>query len=272
MRRDTGPGRRSSRTWGRSPSLRVEGEGVYEIPVGPVHAGIIEPGHFRFSVVGETILRMKAGPGSSTEESRSSSKGVGPADGDRAGRAHQRGHRRRACHRLRDGGGGRRAESTVVEEAASCERSCSSWNACTTTSPTSVRCANDVGYGIVQRPRVPAPGDLAPAQQADDRPPAAARRNHGSAEPGLSLPDPEGNRGVRSRGDGRAGRPGRCQLDRALIGSPAPPSSAATHAIEIGTLGYVARAGVDDRRPPRSPVRRPGGPVLGRGNEPAGTC
>jgi len=38
----------------------VAGDGVYEIPVGPVHAGMIEPGHFRFSVVGETIVRMKA--------------------------------------------------------------------------------------------------------------------------------------------------------------------------------------------------------------------
>lgn len=37
---------------------RFEGEGVYEIPVGPVHAGIIEPGHFRFSVLGEEILRL----------------------------------------------------------------------------------------------------------------------------------------------------------------------------------------------------------------------
>ncbi|HUZ25528.1 MAG TPA: NADH-quinone oxidoreductase subunit C [Streptosporangiaceae bacterium] len=42
------------------PFVRVEGNGVYEIPVGPVHAGLIEPGHFRFSVVGETILKMKA--------------------------------------------------------------------------------------------------------------------------------------------------------------------------------------------------------------------
>jgi Ni,Fe-hydrogenase III large subunit/Ni,Fe-hydrogenase III component G len=42
------------------PFLTVEGDGVYEIPVGPVHAGLIEPGHFRFSVVGETILKMKA--------------------------------------------------------------------------------------------------------------------------------------------------------------------------------------------------------------------
>jgi Ni,Fe-hydrogenase III large subunit/Ni,Fe-hydrogenase III component G len=42
------------------PFVPVEGPGVYEIPVGPVHAGLIEPGHFRFWVVGETILRMKA--------------------------------------------------------------------------------------------------------------------------------------------------------------------------------------------------------------------
>src|SRR3989454_10280470 len=37
----------------------VGGEGVHEIPVGPVHAGIIEPGHFRFSVVGETVIDLK---------------------------------------------------------------------------------------------------------------------------------------------------------------------------------------------------------------------
>ncbi len=39
--------------------MPVGGEGVYEIPVGPVHAGIIEPGHFRFSVVGETVIDLK---------------------------------------------------------------------------------------------------------------------------------------------------------------------------------------------------------------------
>ncbi|MFA7662770.1 MAG: NADH-quinone oxidoreductase subunit C [Patescibacteria group bacterium] len=37
-----------------------QGEGVYEIPVGPVHAGIIEPGYFRFSVLGEEILLLQA--------------------------------------------------------------------------------------------------------------------------------------------------------------------------------------------------------------------
>ena len=39
--------------------VRVAGDGVHEIPVGPVHAGIIEPGHFRFQVVGEKILRLE---------------------------------------------------------------------------------------------------------------------------------------------------------------------------------------------------------------------
>jgi formate hydrogenlyase subunit 5 len=41
------------------PFKVVEGEGVYQIPVGPVHAGIIEPGHFRFSVIGETIFNLE---------------------------------------------------------------------------------------------------------------------------------------------------------------------------------------------------------------------
>ena len=39
--------------------IRAEGEGIYEIPVGPVHAGIIEPGHFRFQAVGETIINLE---------------------------------------------------------------------------------------------------------------------------------------------------------------------------------------------------------------------
>jgi len=41
------------------PFVEVEGDGVYEIPVGPIHAGLIEPGHFRFTVVGETILQLR---------------------------------------------------------------------------------------------------------------------------------------------------------------------------------------------------------------------
>ncbi|HEX7591228.1 MAG TPA: NADH-quinone oxidoreductase subunit C [Candidatus Limnocylindrales bacterium] len=39
-------------------SFVAHGEGVNQVPVGPIHAGIIEPGHFRFSAVGETVLYL----------------------------------------------------------------------------------------------------------------------------------------------------------------------------------------------------------------------
>jgi Ni,Fe-hydrogenase III large subunit len=41
------------------PFLPVEGERLHQIPVGPVHAGIIEPGHFRFTCDGETVVRLE---------------------------------------------------------------------------------------------------------------------------------------------------------------------------------------------------------------------
>ncbi|RMF40152.1 MAG: hydrogenase expression protein HypE, partial [Alphaproteobacteria bacterium] len=37
----------------------VEGESLHQVPVGPVHAGIIEPGHFRFTAQGETVVRLE---------------------------------------------------------------------------------------------------------------------------------------------------------------------------------------------------------------------
>ncbi|MBL8708331.1 MAG: hydrogenase expression protein HypE, partial [Rhodospirillaceae bacterium] len=40
--------------------LPVIGESLHQIPVGPVHAGIIEPGHFRFTAQGETVVRLEA--------------------------------------------------------------------------------------------------------------------------------------------------------------------------------------------------------------------
>lgn len=52
--RITQPGDLSDYAFGR-----VEGEGIFEVPVGPVHAGIIGPGHFRFSVAGEPIINLE---------------------------------------------------------------------------------------------------------------------------------------------------------------------------------------------------------------------
>ena len=59
LTRATGPATTAEPAVEGYPFVRVEGEGVHEIPVGPVHAGIIEPGHFRFSVVGEKVLKLE---------------------------------------------------------------------------------------------------------------------------------------------------------------------------------------------------------------------
>lgn len=58
LRRDTPDARFETRNE-EYAFVRVEGDGVHEIAVGPIHAGIIEPGHFRFSVVGEIVLRLE---------------------------------------------------------------------------------------------------------------------------------------------------------------------------------------------------------------------
>ena len=61
--------------------VRVEGDGVHEIPVGPIHAGIIEPGHFRFSVMGENVLRLEERLGWKHKGIERRFVGMGLADG-----------------------------------------------------------------------------------------------------------------------------------------------------------------------------------------------
>lgn len=60
LRKDFSWNKRPDKAKGIYEFQKVEGEGVYEIPVGPIHAGIIEPGHFRFNVAGEEILLLEA--------------------------------------------------------------------------------------------------------------------------------------------------------------------------------------------------------------------
>ena len=50
---------RAGKTGNGYTFLPVEGESLHQIPVGPVHAGIIEPGHFRFTANGETVARLE---------------------------------------------------------------------------------------------------------------------------------------------------------------------------------------------------------------------
>ena len=59
LRKDFAAGQRMPRVEGEYKWIRAEGEGVYEIPVGPVHAGIIEPGHFRFQAMGEDVINLE---------------------------------------------------------------------------------------------------------------------------------------------------------------------------------------------------------------------
>ncbi len=56
--RDDSPNK-SQRVMDSYEFMQVHGDGVHEIPVGPIHAGIIEPGHFRFSCLGEIITNLE---------------------------------------------------------------------------------------------------------------------------------------------------------------------------------------------------------------------
>ncbi len=60
LRKDVPAGERAPVGDRRFVPFEVHGEGVYQLPVGPIHAGIIEPGHFRFSAIGERVLHLDA--------------------------------------------------------------------------------------------------------------------------------------------------------------------------------------------------------------------
>ncbi len=69
------------------PFIRVEGDGVHEIPVGPIHAGTIEPGHFRFSIIGDRILKLEERLGYTHQGVEKRFEGLDPDQGARlAGR------------------------------------------------------------------------------------------------------------------------------------------------------------------------------------------
>jgi len=60
LRKDFDPAAEVPRVDGEIDFCQVEGEGIYQIPVGPIHAGIIEPGHFRFFTFGEDVINLQA--------------------------------------------------------------------------------------------------------------------------------------------------------------------------------------------------------------------
>lgn len=60
MSKDFLAGTKVPRVEGAIEFCPVEGEGIYQVPVGPIHAGIIEPGHFRFFTFGEDVINLQA--------------------------------------------------------------------------------------------------------------------------------------------------------------------------------------------------------------------
>ena len=100
-----GAGSRANRpSIGVTDFFRVEGEEIHEVAVGPVHAGVIEPGHFRFQCHGEQVFHLEISLGYQH-------RGVERALARRAGQAHDppdgeggRRHLGRSCDRLLPGG------------------------------------------------------------------------------------------------------------------------------------------------------------------------
>ena len=80
--------------------LPTEGESLHQIPVGPVHAGIIEPGHFRFTASGETVVRLEQRLGYVHKGIESLMAGVSIEWGGQARRAHLRRQHGGLQHRL----------------------------------------------------------------------------------------------------------------------------------------------------------------------------
>ena len=189
MRRDADPAPRFDPDVGSFPFLEVEGDGVYEIPVGPVHAGLIEPGHFRFSVVGETILRMKARLWFVHRGIEKLFEGRQPGRRHRARRADQRRHRRRTLARLRHGRRGSRRDIQVAEQDRL--RAGAAARARTAAQPRRRprRARQRRRLRHRQRTRAAAARVPAAGQQGDDRPPAAARRSHVGGARLAALPD-----------------------------------------------------------------------------------
>ncbi len=87
LRKDFDPARPADHETDAYPFIRVEGDGVHEIPVGPIHAGVIEPGHFRFSIIGDRILKLEERLGYTHQGVEKRFEGLDPDTGARlAGR------------------------------------------------------------------------------------------------------------------------------------------------------------------------------------------
>ncbi len=258
-------------TDGPYPFRAVTGPGVYEIPVGPVHAGMIEPGHFRFSVVGETILKLKARLWfvhrgvEKLFEGRTPEEGVALAE--RVSGDTSVGHALAFCLAVED------ARATPVDTDVQRRRAVlleleRLYNHITDIGAL----CNDVGHSVLN----------AHAQRVREQllrindEVTGSRLLRGAIRPGgtdlLMLPDPSVLAGLATEVAGIVA----LALDHSVVRDRFTGTAVLTpvQAADIGTLGYVARASglpTDARHdhpvltpPPRSVPAHTGGDVLAR--------
>ena len=102
--------------------LEAEGPPLHQIPVGPVHAGIIEPGHFRFTANGETIVRLEERLGYVHKGIEGLMAGAPPRACGKARRPRLRRQHRRLCDRICAGGGGRVGDQGAARVLFGCAR------------------------------------------------------------------------------------------------------------------------------------------------------
>jgi Ni,Fe-hydrogenase III large subunit len=125
----------------------VEGEGVFQVPVGPVHAGIIEPGHFLFSVAGEPVLYLQIRLFYTHKGTEKLFENIPVMHGVRLAESisgdSSFAHATAFCHAVE------RVTEATCRRGRECLRTvCSNWSASTITSPTSVRIATDVAFVV----------------------------------------------------------------------------------------------------------------------------
>ena len=245
MRRDAGPPPPFEPDVGSFPFLEVEGRGRLRDPgrARPCRSHrartlpLLRRGRDHPADEGPAVVR----PPRRREALRRASAGRR----DRARRAHQRRHRRRAQHSPTRWRWRPPPDIEVDEQDRLVRALLLELERMHNHVADLGALANDVGYGIVNAHASRLRETLLRLNKADDRPPAAARRDHHRRSPPGLAPRPR-HRGVRRRGGGRAGRADPRQLDRARPVHRHRASSAGTQPLELGTLGYVARAsGVD---------------------------
>ena len=196
MRRDAGPPPPMQAGAEPFPFVTVDGPGVYEIPVGPVHAGLIEPGHFRFSVVGETILKMKARLWFLHRGVERLFEGQDPRDavqlaecvsGDSAVA-----HNLAYCLAVEDA-----CQIPVPDDAARLRAMLLELERLYNHVADIGALCNDVGFGLAQARALTPPREAAAPQRRGHRPPAAPRRD--PPRPRLRPPAPRRRRARRDQ-------------------------------------------------------------------------